>query len=102
MDNDADVVRSNVMALFNLPLRSRVMRPKIGTLVHMYAFENFNGLTQVMLEREIRATFSRGEPRAAVRQVKVSQSGTKIIADIIWSVNGIEEQLKVLLSETGA
>lgn len=98
-DYEQDVVRSNVIALFNLQLRTRVMRPELGTTVYNLVFEPITPLLVARLERSIRATIERGEPRAQVISVGVAQNNTQIIADIVYAVNGIKDNVQIALDK---
>ena len=94
-DTDAEAVRSNLLALFNCDLRSRVMRPDLGTDATLYVFESIDPLLIARLQRSIRQTIATGEPRATVSNIEFSQEGTKLVALITYVVNGIEESIVV-------
>lgn len=96
-DFDQDAVRSNIIALFKIPLRARIMRPELGTTVYNLVFEPITSLLIARLERSIRATISRGEPRATVISITITQDNTKLIADILYQVNGLNDNVQVAL-----
>lgn len=96
-DYDQEVVRSNVIALFNLPLGSRVMRPELGTTVYDMVFDSTGALMEARLQRSIRSTLERGEPRAQVESISITTDNTKVICDIVYSVTGIIDQVTVEL-----
>jgi phage baseplate assembly protein W len=98
-DLDQEAVRSNVIALFNLPLRSRIMRPNLGTTAYNLVFEPITPLLVTRLERSIRATLERGEPRASVVSVTISQNNTQLLADIVYVVTGIKNTVQVALDK---
>lgn len=98
-DYEQDAVRSNVIALFNMPLRSRIMRPELGTTAYNLVFEPITPLLVARLERSIRATIERGEPRAVVRSVTITQDNTKIFADIVYEVTGIKDNVQIALDK---
>lgn len=92
-DYDSEAVKSNILALFNCDLYSRVMRPELGTDVTLYVFESIDPLLLAKLERSIRTTIANGEPRASVTEVRFNQEGTKLVALVKYEVNGIEESV---------
>ena len=96
-DFDQEAVRSNIIALFKLPLRLRIMRPELGTTVYRLVFEPITPLMTTRLENSIRATISRGEPRANVSNVTITQDNTKLIADIVYEVNGLSDNVQISL-----
>ena len=96
-DYDQEAVRSNIIALFNMPLRSRVMRPELGTTVYNLVFEPITSLLIARLDRSIRATIERGEPRANVLNITITQDNTKLIADIVYEVNGLSDNVQISL-----
>jgi phage baseplate assembly protein W len=97
-DREQDAVRSNIIALFNLPLGSRVMRPFLGTTVYNLVFEPINDLLVARLERSIRATVERGEPRATIQSVTITSDKTTIFADIVYAVNGLLNDVQISLN----
>jgi phage baseplate assembly protein W len=100
MDEGASAVRSNVIALFNLPLRGRVMRPELGTTVSRLLFEPIDGLFFLRMETAVRATIERGEPRASVISINIQVQSTTVIVDIIYAVNGVQDTATVTMERT--
>ena len=96
-DYDQDAVRSNVIALFNLPMRSRVMRPELGTTVYNMVFDSTGPLLEARLQRGIRSTIERGEPRAQVQSVTIATQDTTVTCDIVYAVAGILDSVTVAL-----
>jgi len=94
-DKDSEAVRSNILSLFNCDVRSRVMRPDLGTDVTLFVFESIDSLLQAKLQRSIRQTIAKGEPRATVTDIQFVEQGTKIQANVTYEVNGIEENIVV-------
>lgn len=94
-DTDEEQIRSNIIALFNLTNRSRVMRPEIGSRMLNFVFESIDPLLFSRMERSIRTTIAEGEPRATVEAVNFTSSGTKVIADIFYSVNGVQQVVQI-------
>ena len=101
-DFDQEAVRSNIIALFNLPLRLRVMRPELGTTVYGLVFEPITSLLIARMDRSIRATIERGEPRATVLDMTITQDNTKLIVDIVYAVNGLTDTVQVSLPNGNA
>jgi len=97
MDEGPEAVRSNIIALFNIPLRSRVMRPELGTTVSRLLFEPIDGLFFLRMETAVRATIERGEPRASVISINIQVQSTTVIVDIIYAVNGVKDSATVTM-----
>jgi phage baseplate assembly protein W len=97
MDSDAMAVRSNIMALFNVPMRGRIMRPEIGTTVGSLLFDPIDELFLLRMESAVRSTIARGEPRASVISVNITVKSTTVTVDIVYAVNGIKDDVSVAL-----
>ena len=101
-DKEIAAVQSNIRALFNLPIRSRVMRPQIGTNVYQFAFENITDFMLTKLYRAIKTTIDLGEPRASVQDIQFTVDKTLVIADISYSVNGVLDELTLEIPKSSA
>lgn len=99
-DYDQEVVRSNIIALFKLPIRSRIMRPELGTTAYSLVFEPITPLLVSRLQRSVRATIERGEPRALIQSVTISTNNTTVVCDIVYRVLGILDKVSVSLYRT--
>jgi phage baseplate assembly protein W len=71
------------------------MRPELGSDVTLYVFDSIDPLLEARLQRAIRGTIARGEPRASVSNIEFAQEGTQITATVFYEVNGIEESITI-------
>jgi phage baseplate assembly protein W len=99
-DYNQEAIRSNIIALFKLPIRSRVMRPELGTTAYRLVFEPITPLLLARLQRSVRATIERGEPRASIQSVSITSRDTTVTCDIVYRVSGILDNVKVSLART--
>lgn len=101
MDKGAECVKSDLMTLFRTPIRSRVMRPTLGSDAERYVFEPNNDFLQILLERSIKSTIVFNEPRVDIIKYTFSQSGTMIVTDILYSVQGQYDSLTMQFDKNG-
>lgn len=93
MEKGEECVKSDLMTLFQTPLRSRVMRPTLGSDANLYVFEPNTDLLKSMLERSIKQTIVSNEPRVKVLKYTFVQEDTKITTDILYQVLGQQDAL---------
>lgn len=92
---DIEAVRSDFFSLFNTPVRTRVMRPNLGTDAHALVFESKGPLLNARLQRSIRQTIFINEPRVNVLAIKIDESDTLVTATIVYEVNGIQDSIEL-------
>ena len=92
MAENEELVSSNLIALFNTPVRRRVMRPELGTTVQSLVFEGITPVLTARLERSIRRSVVEGEPRARVVNIEVTTQDTLVNALVTYDVNGVRKQ----------
>lgn len=88
MEYGANAVDSDLVMLFRTPLRSRVMRPKVGTDAESQVFEPNVSFLEIQLETSIKRTIVLNEPRVKILNYEHERDGTKIKTDIRYSVLG--------------
>ena len=88
IDLEKDAVKSNIIALFNLPKGLRVHRPALGNIFDILLFESQSPLLNARIQRAVRDTIATGEPRATVENVSIEYSNTLITVTIVYSVRG--------------
>jgi phage baseplate assembly protein W len=98
MATDKDVVRANIIALANLDLGVRVMRPTLGFAGRRVVFDPIDALLESRLNRYIRNLFAQ-EPRATLQTVTITNSKTTIKAVIVYSVNNIQDTVTLALAK---
>jgi len=91
MVEDEEAVGNNVIALFNLPVRRRVMRPNVGTNLQSMVFEPTGPVFISMMERSVRRTLAEGEPRAKVLFIDTQLNGTTVTSQVTYEVSGIRK-----------
>lgn len=99
IDEDADAVRSNILALFNLPQGGRVMRPTLGTTVHSLVFESQGDVLTARLRRAIWNTVAEGEPRAKILNIDIRYEGSLVTAEILYEVTGVQQVVQVAIGQ---
>lgn len=95
MEEGEDCVKSDLMTLFQTPLRSRVMRPTLGSDANLYVFEPNTDLLKSMIERSIKQTIVANEPRVKVLKYTFTQEDTKFTTDILYQVLGQQDALSM-------
>lgn len=93
MEEGEECVKSDLMMLFQTPLRSRIMRPTVGSDADLYVFEPNTELLRPILERSIKQTIVANEPRVKVLKFTFEQENTTITTDILYQVLGQTDQL---------
>jgi phage baseplate assembly protein W len=95
IDEDKEAVKSNIIALFNLPKGLRVHRPTLGSIFDLLIFESQGPLLEARIQRAVRDTIANGEPRADVQSVDITTSDTTITVDIVYVVQGQPESVTI-------
>ena len=75
---DAVLIKQALVQLVMTGLGERVMRPKFGTNVSSYLFENLNLDLELEVRREISSAISLYEPRVRVANISVVTKDTTI------------------------
>lgn len=68
---DDDAIRASIIQIVTTARGERVMRPDFGCNAFSYVFENNTDEFQRLVERDIRYSLTKWEPRIAVMQVTV-------------------------------
>jgi phage baseplate assembly protein W len=90
-----DAVKSDLITLFNTPKGSRRMRPNYGSNKEILVFESTGPLLRARLERNIRQTIFNSEPRIKVRGIAIQEQKTKVIALIVYIVQGVRDSIQL-------
>lgn len=99
---DEDAIRASVIQIVMTGKGERVMRPEFGCDVFSFVFENNDDVFQRRVEREIRSSLARWEPRIAVSSIEtesgddVTEPGQLIIT-IYYTIvaSGVRDQVTV-------
>jgi phage baseplate assembly protein W len=95
-----ELISNNVVNLFKVPVRSRIMRPEVGSDVQSMIFDPIGAIFEARLIRSVFRSVQENEPRANVANVEVSTNNTMVTALVTYEVNGILKQQS--LSVVGA
>lgn len=68
---DVEAVKQSVINILNTNRGERPFRPTFGADIRSYLFENFDPVTQSLLEEQIRIALGNHEPRVRVLSVNV-------------------------------
>ena len=90
-----DAVKSDLFTLFNTPRGTRRMRPKYGSNKEQLVFESTGPLLRARLERNIRQTITNHEPRVKVLAVAIQEQKTKVIALIVYIIQGVRDSIQL-------
>lgn len=101
MDRNIDAVSNNLLLQFRQPMRSRVMRPLIGTLADKMVFENIGELLRARLVREIGRTINVNDPRIEIIDISIEEKDTVVDSLVLYSVNGVRQEANVSIPKTG-
>lgn len=97
MDENVDVVKSDLFGLFRTPIRSRINRPTYGTIVDSLVFEGTGAILNARIERSVKQAISIHERRVIVNSFEISTQGTFILTDIQYSVQGVSDSIQIEL-----
>lgn len=86
-------VSNDLLLLFKTPLRSRVMRPLVGTKVWTLVFEGTGPLLQARINRAVLMPIARQEPRVKARAISISEKDTLVDTTIYYTVQGVKQDL---------
>lgn len=98
MEKGEECVKSDLMTLFQTPVRSRVMRPTLGSDANRYVFEPNVDILKPTIERSIKQTIVANEPRVKVLKYEFTQEDTTFTADILYEVLGQSDSLTMQYS----
>lgn len=90
-----DTVKSDLITLFNTAKGSRRMRPNYGSNKEVLVFESTGPLLRARLERNIRQTITNNEPRVRVIGIAIDEQKTKVIALIVYLIQGVRDSIQL-------
>jgi phage baseplate assembly protein W len=99
---DNDVIKSSIIQILTTGFNSRLMRPDFGSRVFDFIFENDDEVLQILIEREVRFSLSKWEPRIRVENVlAVAEDDVApglITVTILYTVLATNEFNKITIS----
>lgn len=88
--NDSDAIRSAVIQVITTARGERIMRPDFGCNAFDYVFEADSDGLRITIEREVRQSLSRWEPRVRVESVTVTSDPVvepgQLIINIVYTI----------------
>lgn len=84
---DGPLIKEALVQLVMTGLGERVMRPKFGTNVAAYIFDNLNADLSLDIRREIAQAIALYEPRVRVTRINVSTEDTTVFVVIEYLLN---------------
>lgn len=69
---DSQAIKESVIQILTTSRSERIMRPSFGCNAFDYVFESFNEELRLRIERDVRQSISRWEPRVRVDSVQVT------------------------------
>lgn len=92
---DAALIRDSLIQLFSTKRGERVMRPEVGSGLKDLLFESTGPALRGKVRREVNRIFQLFERRAQLLEIDIKEIDTKVIVDIIYQVDGIEEVVSI-------
>lgn len=83
---DSDAIRASVIQIVTTQRGERVMRPDFGCNAFSYVFENNSPEFRTNVEREIRQSLAKWEPRVRVDGVRISSNDISEPGQILISI----------------
>lgn len=96
-DLNRAVVQSDLLSLFNTPIRSRRMKPLCGSNKEQIVFESTGPLLRARLQRNIRQTIFLHEPRVQVIAIDIQEERTEVIAQILYRIQGVSDRITITI-----
>lgn len=87
-----EVVRSALIVLLKTNAGSRVRRPTLGTNIQRLLFENQGPILQSLIRREILTTVNDFLPQVTIDSIVFKEEGYKLIVNIVYSIQGVQDQ----------
>jgi len=104
---ESDVIADNIRRVLETRRGERPMRYETGSNIWDFVFENVGALLNARVDNEVRRALARGEPRARVLHVEVSEQfradGAKnMVVAVIWAFNREVRQTAVSYRSPGS
>jgi phage baseplate assembly protein W len=104
--DDSDVIKDNITRILQTIKGERVMRPKSGSGVWSFVFDNTGPIFSARMDHEVRRAIAEGEPRAVVLNVSTGEEerkdgGTNVVVTVTFAVNNDVSQTQAIFSQTG-
>ena len=74
LKTDEDAVKTAVKHLIQTKNFERPFHPEIGTQIHSLLFENFSSAVKIAMERTIKETIEKYEPRVRLVDVNITET----------------------------
>lgn len=102
---DSDAIRASLIQILTTPKGTRVMRPTFGCDAFTFLFENDSDSLKIRIEREIRSSITRWEPRVSLGAItietnEVNEPG-QILVTIFYTILQSGQQDSVTIAGGG-
>ena len=97
LKTDEEAVKTAVKHLVLTKNFERPFQPEIGTQVTSLLFENFTAAVKIAMERTIRETIEKFEPRVRIIDISVNEtsSSNELIVNVVFSLKNTDRPITV-------
>lgn len=89
---DEEAIKASVRNLISTKHYERPFHPEIGCQIYSLLFDNFNIVSTQVMQRTIRNTLEKFEPRVDIIKVNIrdNRDNNEILVDLIFFIKGSE------------
>jgi len=100
LKTDEDAVKTSLKHLLRTSNFERPFHPEIGTQIRSLMFEPFSSAVKIALERTIKETIDKFEPRVIVLDVMVDEAneGNELVINIIFTLRNTDFPITITTS----
>lgn len=84
---DFDAIKASIIQILTTMPGERVMRPTFGCGAFSFVFENDSELFRMMVEREVRTSLTKWEPRISVLGIEITTDITNQPGQILITIH---------------
>jgi phage baseplate assembly protein W len=97
LKTDEEAVKTAVKHLVLTKNFERPFQPEIGTQVTSLMFENFTAAVKIAMERTIRETIEKFEPRVRIIDISVNETSNsnELVVNVVFSLKNIDRPITV-------
>jgi len=97
LKTDEEAVKTAVKHLVLTKNFERPFQPEIGTQVTSLLFENFTAAVKIAMERTIKETIEKFEPRVRIIDISVNEtsSSNELIVNVVFSLKNTDRPITV-------
>jgi phage baseplate assembly protein W len=97
LKTDEDAVKTALKNLLKTKNFERPFHPEIGTQIHSLMFENFTSAVKIAMERTIRESIEKFEPRVRLIDLVVDESedANELVVNIIFALKNTNNPITI-------